>query len=66
MIQGGQLVPLRVRDGDGGHSRYDLLFFVRLLRRVCVDAWDLPAGHARGEKEEKEEGGKEKAFKKRS
>lgn len=46
MIQRGQLVPLRVWDGYGGHCRDDLLFFVGLLRCVCVDARDLPVGHA--------------------
>lgn len=44
MMQGGHAVPLRVWDGYGGHRRDDLLFFIWLLRRVRVHAWDLPAG----------------------
>lgn len=50
MIQRGQLVPLRLWDGYGGHCRDDLLFFVSLLRCVCVDAWDLPVGHKKKKK----------------
>lgn len=48
-IQRGQLVSLGLRDGYGGHRGDDLLFFLRLLRCVCVDYRDLPVGHpARG------------------
>lgn len=46
MVQRGQAAPLRVWDGYGGHRGDDLLFFIRLLRRVRVHAGDLPAGHA--------------------
>ena len=63
MIQWSQLVPLRVRDGDGGHCRDDLLFFVRLLRCVCVDAGKLPGGRA-GEDEKRKKKKEDFLFKK--
>lgn len=56
MIQRGQLLPLRVWDGYGGHCRNDLLFFVRLLCCVCVNARDLPVGYV--EEKKKGSGGK--------